>query len=258
VGGANTQRAIAAFQKAHGLAPDGVAGKTTRAKLRGAMRGGALAGYTITSEDAEGPFIEKIPDDMMEKASLPRLGYTSIVELLGERFHCKPELLRQLNPRARFAAGERIRVPDAVVAGGDEGSARLITVSKHDSIVEALDENGRVLFAAPITAGSEHDPLPIGRWKVTAIVEHPTFNYDPELFWNADETHAKAKIAAGPNNPVGVVWIDLDKEHYGLHGTDDPSKVGHEASHGCVRLTNWDAARLARLARVGTPVLFTP
>jgi len=256
--GANTKRAVSAFQKAHGIAANGVAGRVTRSKLRRAMPGSALAGYTITPEDADGPFNERIPDDMMEKSSLPRLGYTSVLELLSERFHSKPELLRRLNPHARFAAGEKIRVPNVSAGALDDRPARLVTVSKSDSIAEVLDEAGRVLFAAPITAGSEHDPLPIGRWKVTAIVEHPTFNYDPDLFWNADASHAKAKIAAGPNNPVGVVWIDLDKEHYGLHGTDDPSKVGHETSHGCVRLTNWDAAKLARLVKPGTPVLFTP
>jgi lipoprotein-anchoring transpeptidase ErfK/SrfK len=120
------------------------------------------------------------------------------------------------------------------------------------------DAQGQVLFHAPVTSGSEHDPLPIGEWSVTAVVRHPTFNYNPDLFWDADPAHAKATIKPGPNNPVGVVWIDLSKEHYGLHGTPNPSRVGHTASHGCVRLTNWDALKLAAFVRKGTPVHFEP
>jgi len=104
--------------------------------------------------------------------------------------------------------------------------------------------------------GSEHDPLPIGEWKVKGVQYNPVFNYNPDLFWDADPSHAKAKLAAGPNNPVGVVWIDLSKEHYGIHGTPEPAAVGKTASHGCVRMTNWDALTLARLVRPGTRVIF--
>ncbi|MBI2189145.1 MAG: peptidoglycan-binding protein [Acidobacteria bacterium] len=107
----------------------------------------------------------------------------------------------------------------------------------------------RVIFHAPVTSGSRHDPLPIGEWKVTRVFPMPTFNYNPALFWDADPTHAKAPIAPGPNNPVGTVWIDLTKEHYGLHGTPEPSRIGYLHSHGCVRLTNWDIQRAARRSR---------
>jgi lipoprotein-anchoring transpeptidase ErfK/SrfK len=113
-----------------------------------------------------------------------------------------------------------------------------------------------VLFHAPVTSGSAHDPLPLGEWQVTAILRNPTFNYNPDLFWDADPSHAKAKIAPGPNNPVGVVWIDLSKEHYGLHGTPEPGRIGYSVSHGCVRLTNWDALKVANLVQKGTPVTF--
>ena len=97
---------------------------------------------------------------------------------------------------------------------------------------------------APVTTGSEHDPLPIGEWKVTGVQKNPKFHYNPNLFWDAEPAHAKATIPAGPNNPVGVVWVDISKPHYGLHGTPEPATVGKTASHGCVRLTNWDAAKL--------------
>jgi lipoprotein-anchoring transpeptidase ErfK/SrfK len=253
--GGNTRKAVAFFQKAHDLPSTGVVDAETRAKLREAMLGDALGTYTITAEDADGPFIKAVPGDMMEKGKLPALAYTSTLELLGERFHTKPELLRRLNPGARFAAGERIRVPDVLTDDPDVKAAR-VTVSKSRSVAVAVDDTGRTIFFAPITAGSSKDPLPIGEWKVKGISENPTFHYNPDLFWDADESHAKAKIPPGPNNPVGLVWIDIDKEHYGLHGTDKPSKVGHAESHGCVRLTNWDARRLASLVEPGTPMLF--
>jgi lipoprotein-anchoring transpeptidase ErfK/SrfK len=131
-----------------------------------------------------------------------------------------------------------------------------IAVSRSRSSLTVEDPGGRVLFHAPVTSGSEHDPLPIGTWKVTAIQRMPVFNYNPDLFWDADPTHSKARIPKGPNNPVGIVWVDLSKEHYGIHGTPEPSKIGHTASHGCVRLTNWDAQRLLQWARVGNVVEF--
>ena len=117
------------------------------------------------------------------------------------------------------------------------------------------DAAGEVVFHAPVTVGSENDPLPVGEWKVTGVSRNPVFNYNPKLFWDADPAHAKAKIPAGPNNPVGVVWIDLSKEHYGIHGTPEPSRIGYTESHGCIRLTNWDAMRLAELVGPGTKVV---
>ena len=119
------------------------------------------------------------------------------------------------------------------------------------------DAAGKVVFYAPVTSGSQHDPLPIGKWAVTAIVRNPTFNYNPDLFWDAEPKDTKAKLPAGPNGPVGVVWIDITKPHYGLHGTPEPRTIGHTQSHGCVRLTNWDAMRLAGLVSKGTVVMFT-
>src|SRR5205823_14871895 len=122
-------------------------------------------------------------------------------------------------------------------------------------IVEALDQAGKVVAAYPATLGSAGDPLPIGNWKVSHINHAPIFFYDPNLFWNASGSDSKARIQPGPNNPVGVVWIGLSKEHYGIHGTPEPSLVGHAQSHGCIRLTNWDARELAQIVKVGTPAI---
>ncbi len=142
--------------------------------------------------------------------------------------------------------------------GGDRGADRCGAGVQGNNDVVVQDASGQVLFYAPVSSGSEHDPLPLGEWKVLDVYLMPRFNYNPELFWDADPKHAKTKIAPGPNNPVGVVWIDIDREHYGLHGTPEPSRIGVTQSHGCVRLTNWDAIRLAALVQPGTRVVFRP
>jgi lipoprotein-anchoring transpeptidase ErfK/SrfK len=220
---------------------------------------------------------------MMQKVSLSALGYTSLLEAIAERFHSTPTFLRQLNPHARFAEGEEIEVPnvEAMVmpasptkpsvkkppeqSAPEAAPARdaipakpdvVVTVTKRMSAHTVTDASGRILFYAPVTTGSKHDPLPIGKWKVNGVRFNPTFHYNPRLFWNADPRDAKATIPAGPRNPVGLVWIDISKEHYGLHGTPEPSAIGQAQSHGCVRLTNWDALKLARLVKPGTRVLF--
>jgi lipoprotein-anchoring transpeptidase ErfK/SrfK len=131
-----------------------------------------------------------------------------------------------------------------------------IQVSRDESALRATRADGSLVFFAPVSSGSIHDPLPPGSWKVTGVSWHPVFHYNPDLFWDAKPKDAKATIKAGPNNPVGVVWIALNLEHYGLHGTPEPGHIGHTESHGCVRLTNWDAARVAALVKPGTAVTF--
>jgi lipoprotein-anchoring transpeptidase ErfK/SrfK len=277
---------------------DGQMGSNTRKALELFSRSGnqpstvpATTTYRITADDAAGPFIDRLPDDMMETAKLPALGYTSLLEEIAERFHSTPALLQQLNPGVNFAADQEIRVPNVEpmmlpVSGaftstdakgrtggstsapqptgtsGMQGEAAqrpdvTVTVEKNTSSLTVTDADGKVLFYAPVTTGSEHDPLPIGDWKVTGIQFNPKFRYNPELFWDADPSHTKATVQPGPNNPVGVVWINLSKEHYGLHGTPEPATIGRTQSHGCVRLTNWDALKLAALVQPGTRVVFS-
>ena len=251
-GGANTQQAIAAFEREK---------KTTIADALAASSDPATISYTITPEDESAPRTPDIPEDMMEKSKLKRLEYASLIEMLGERFHASPALLKTLNPSATFAVGESIQVPNVQIVSDAEGKPVPninITVSKSKSTLTVTDASGTTLMHAPVTSGSEHDPLPIGSWTVTAVVRNPTFNYNPDLFWDAEPSHAKAKLPPGPNNPVGAVWIDIDKPHYGLHGTPEPGTVGHTSSHGCVRLTNWDALKLAAIVGKGTKVEFVP
>ena len=249
-GGRNTEAAIRAFERET---------QTTTAGALSAATEPPTITYTVTAEDAAAPLTPAIPEDMMAKASLKRLDYTSILEMLAERFHASPNLLKRLNPAARFAEGERIEVPNVKVVSSAEANpvpGIVVRVSKQASVLTVTDAGGKILMHAPVTSGSQHDPLPIGPWTVTAVARNPSFNYNPDLFWDADPAHAKAKIPPGPNGPVGVVWIDISKPHYGIHGTPEPATVGHTSSHGCVRLTNWDALRLAALVGKGTKVEF--
>lgn len=271
--GKNARKALAAFREARGIAT----GKRGNKSLLLALGAGSIepiVPHTITAREAGGPFSVNIPQDMAEQSKLPGLYYTSVLEELAEEFHSAPALITRLNPSARFTAGEAIRVPN--VAGAMDGAAVSATlvekhqrvpyhtgrvrvvVSKSDSILTVYDSNAQIIFHAPVTSGSEHDPLPIGNWVITAIDRNPTYNYNPDLFWDADPANARVTIAAGPNNPVGDVWISLNKPHYGIHGTPAPARIGYSASHGCVRLTNWDALELAALVNKGTTVVFEP
>lgn len=254
-GGIVTRLAIQAFQAHHKLPKTGVADARTRHALEeGQESVPTLVSYAITEDDLRGPFIE-IPDDIMEKAKLPALNYKSPLEELGEKFHSSPQLLRKLNANKDFSkAGEEILAPN--IHRDIPPKAAKVIVSKSKHTVEAVDAAGEVISEYPATIGSQHDPLPLGDWKVTRVTRDPIFYYNPDLFWDASGTDTKAKINPGPNNPVGVVWIGLTKEHYGLHGTPEPSSIGHVQSHGCVRLTNWDASELGHMVDHGTPVIF--
>jgi lipoprotein-anchoring transpeptidase ErfK/SrfK len=249
--GTSHKRAVAAFARARNIAPDAVA--PALASDGSPM----LVSYTITAEDVAGPF-KPIPEDMMKKATLEKLGYTSALEGLGEKFHSSPKLLQRLNPAKKFdRAGEVIQVPNVHMTA-PAGKAAKVIVDDSDGSVTAVDAQGRVIAAYPATMGSQHDPLPVGNWQVNGVSKNPIFNYNPDLFWDAKAKDSKTKLAPGPNNPVGLVWIDLSKEHYGIHGTPVPSTVGKTESHGCIRLTNWDVLELADMVSPGIPAILQP
>jgi lipoprotein-anchoring transpeptidase ErfK/SrfK len=259
----NTARALTAFQNARHVAASGKPDCDTWRALNGDGTEPAVTEYEITAEDAKGPFTERIPARLEQQADLPALGYRSVLERLAERFHSAPALLTSMNRAAKFVAGQRIKVPavtpfDPDVKPERDAAAGEITiqVSRDESSLRATRPDGTVVLFAPVTSGSEHDPLPAGDWKVTGVAWRPLFHYNPELFWDANPKDQKATLKAGPNNPVGLVWIDLNLPHYGLHGTPEPGRVGVTQSHGCVRLTNWDVARVAALVKPGTAVLF--
>ena len=262
--GANFGRALQSFQQRHGLTASGRLDEATAERLRQSFNEQpAVVTYTVTDADVAGPFQPEIPSDLVAQSKLPSLDYRNPLEALAEKFHASPALLQSLNPGQSFTvAGEQITVPNVnasepattPVAGGSNGIR--IVVTKRTSALTVEDGKGRVLFFAPVTTGSQRDPLPIGKWKVNGVEQMPAFHYNPDLFWDADPSHSKAKIPAGPNNPVGVAWIDLSKPHYGIHGTPEPSQIGHVQSHGCVRMTNWDVRRVMEWARPGTLVIF--
>ena len=261
--GTNLSHALAAAQSAHKIAATGQPDCDTWKELGGDHAEPPLVAYTITEEDMQGPFEADIPHELAKQASLPALGYRTPIEMLAERFHASPALLQKLNEKITIAAGQAIQVPavtpflpDTKPTADPAAGDVTIEVSRDDSSLRATRADGTLVFYAPVTTGSEHDPLPVGDWKVLGTQWHPVFHYNPSLFWDAKAKDTRADIKPGPNNPVGVVWVALSKEHYGLHGTPEPGNVGHTESHGCVRLTNWDAARVAALVKPGTPVRF--
>jgi lipoprotein-anchoring transpeptidase ErfK/SrfK len=261
--GRNLQRALTAFQRSHQLPATGQLDDRTWKQLAAAGDAPPLVEYTVADADIAGPFTPDIPAKLPEQAALDALKYRTPIEMLGERFHSNPALLQQLNPNATFQrAGERVMVPNVmsststVSLTAGVGSDITVFVTESTSALTIEDASGRLLLHAPVTSGSVHDPLPIGTWKVNGVQRNPKFHYNPELFWDATPGDREAMLQPGPNNPVGVVWIDLSKPHYGIHGTPEPSKIGHVESHGCVRLTNWDAERVAQWVKPGTKVVF--
>ncbi len=214
-----------------------------------------VVSYVLTPEDVAGPF-ETLPVETIDRAKLSALGFESGIEGLGEKFHASPGLLRALNPGAAFdLAKAEIQVPNVEGEPLARANGLSVRVSESDHSVVAVASDGSVLARYPATVGSEHDPLPIGEWRINGVASNPSFIYNPALFWDSEPGDEKAKLPPGPNNPVGVVWIDLSKPHYGIHGTPEPSTIGKTTSHGCIRLTNWDALELGRLVSPGTPAV---
>jgi lipoprotein-anchoring transpeptidase ErfK/SrfK len=251
--GSNQRRAVRGYQRAHDLKPSGELDEDTW-KALSADTAPTLVDYTLTEADIAGPFV-KIPEKPAEQAQLPAIGYQSLEEALGERFHASPALIKALNPTADFSrVGTVLRVP-AVTNTTPLPKAASVVVDKSDSTVSLRDAQGKVFAQFPASTGSQHDPLPIGRWKILGVSRDPKFHYNPKLFWDADSGDRKATLPAGPNNPVGPVWVDLSKPHYGIHGTPEPGHVGKTESHGCIRLTNWDALTVAAAVAPSLPAI---
>jgi peptidoglycan hydrolase-like protein with peptidoglycan-binding domain len=253
--GENTRKAIAALREMKGLEPKEQADEQLWRTLVESDSEAALVTYKITDKDTAGPFSKKIPEDFRKKAAMERLGYTSPEELLAEKFHMSQDLLRKLNPRASFDKAEQ----EIVVANVDHESLphkiSRIEVDADKQRVKAYDKDNNIVVIYPATVGSEDRPTPKGDFKVTDIAENPVYHYDPALHLRGVHVEEKLDIPPGPNNPVGAAWISLSAEGYGIHGTPDPDKISKAASHGCIRLTNWDALELARHLRKGTPVV---
>lgn len=256
----NTALAIHWFQKTQNLPVTSALDSATYARLVAASGAvPAVVQMTVDAEMLKGPFIPILPKNVYEQAKLRCLCYASVSEMLAERYHTTIEVMRKLNPGVGFAAlkpGDRIWAPSVEPIAMVKRVAR-IQVSKTGNYVHAFASDGALVFHFPSTLGSRYDPSPKGKFRVTAIAWDPVFRYDPRLFSDVADTKPGAKLPPGPNSPVGKVWIALSKEHVGIHGTPNPETIGFASSHGCVRLTNWDATRLGRATSSGVPVEFT-
>lgn len=259
--GKNSEIAVYWFQEQHGLEPTGDVDEATfRAIAAAAGVSPAITNYTVTADDTKGPFVS-IPEDVYEQAKLDCMCYESVAEKLAEKFHTTIETLELLNPQVRLndvQAGQTIlalavRAPAAESA--PKNIAR-IAISIKGNYFHGHDANGNIVFHAPTTLGSKYDPSPTETLKVVKTAFDPHFKYQPKLFAEVPDDEPEADLQPGPNSPVGVVWMALSKPHYGIHGTGTPDTIGYASSHGCVRLTNWDALDVARRTAEGTRVEF--
>ncbi|MDX8466162.1 L,D-transpeptidase [Mesorhizobium sp. VK23B] len=253
----NFAKAVAAFQAANGLPSDGKLTRETWDKLSATFIGPVLTKYEVTAKDVRGPFTRHIPARMERMAYLKRLGYRNARERLAERFHVSEQVLRMLNPKTGFRKADvSLMVPD--VGRGDPPPTVVasVEIDKVSRQVRALDPSGKPVAVYPASIGSEEKPAPSGSAEVRRVVHNPTYRYDPKFAFKGVKTKRPFTIAKGPNNPVGSVWIDLSIESYGIHGSPDPGKIGTTFSHGCIRLTNWDAEDLAAMVKPGTKVEF--
>ena len=253
--GSNFANARRAFQERNELEPTGALDRETFVALGEISREPPLIEYVISADDVRGPFVEQVPDDYEKKAALKRLSYTGPLELLAERFHMDEELFKALNRDKPLTAGTTITVANIRQVPPKVQVTRLV-VEKERRSLKAFDRDGKLVGFFPVSLGSDDRPAPSGTLKITRVVHNPAYTYDPRFNFPGVRTDKRLKIAAGPNNPVGAVWMNLNERTYGIHGTADPAKVGKVHSHGCVRLTNWDARTLAAMVRKGTIVDF--
>ena len=259
--GKNTEKAVHWFQYANGIEATGQVDRATLERL--VREAGApsqvIIEHALSEEDVSGPFLQ-LPSDVYERAEMECMCYESLSEQLAERFHSTPALLRQLNPNVDLdavSAGDRLSVPAVRdVPEGQRGEVARIAISDGGHYLHALDADGNILYHFPSTLGSDYAPSPTGDYSIESIHPDPTWHYQPSLLTGVPDDQPDAVLPPGPNNAVGVVWMQLSKPHYGIHGTKAPETIGYVTSHGCVRLTNWDASFLAGRLSPGTPVEF--
>jgi lipoprotein-anchoring transpeptidase ErfK/SrfK len=269
--GINAAKAVTFFAKPddsarfNGDSPEAVTSvdRPTYERLRAAAQSRPLVRwYSVSDADMKGPFTT-IPASVYNQAKLPCLCYSSPAEELSEKFHTSQRFLEQLNPKVKFdslQAGSKLLVPSVDDDGSplpvDNALAAKLIISKKGYWTQAVDRQGKIIYHFPSTLGAGYDPSPTGDFRVTDVSFDPAFRYQPKLFAEVPDSDPEAMLPPGPNSPVGVVWMSLSKPHYGIHGTSSPPTIGYANSHGCVRLTNWDALKLSYILEDGTPVEF--
>ncbi|MDT8853618.1 L,D-transpeptidase [Paracoccaceae bacterium Fryx2] len=251
--GEMSESALRGFEERHGLPVDGILDAQVWSALIGIDAMPILAPYTVSAEDVS-DLTESIPDHVAEKAKLEKLGYLRVTERLAERFHMDEDFLKALNPDATFQEGGSIWV--AAPGGRMEAEVARIEIRKSQRRAVAFDAEGRMVSNYPVAIGSTQTPSPEGLVEVVAIAMDPTYSYLPETNFVVDGVTESLILPAGPNGPVGSVWIDLSRPTYGLHGTDTPAALFQTVSRGCVRFTNWDVEELAHLVKPGVTVEF--
>ncbi|MFM2280904.1 MAG: hypothetical protein RLZZ444_3135 [Pseudomonadota bacterium] len=252
--GSNVTKAIIAYEKITGetLDPNNTEDIMTRLGFNGGL---PITEYTITSADAAGPYIASVPEDYSHKAALPAMAFTSVTEALAERFHMDETYLKELNPGADFTMpGTVIKVVNP--GATRKGAVARIIADKARKQVFAYDEAGALIAAYPASIGSADTPSPSGIVSVERIAFDPNYTYNPKINFQQGNNTKVLTIPPGPNGPVGTIWIALSKPTYGIHGTPEPSRIGKTQSHGCIRLTNWDATELAKMVKPGVTVEF--
>jgi lipoprotein-anchoring transpeptidase ErfK/SrfK len=285
--GSSFKQALRGFQEANGVEPTGKLDGPTREALLKLGRSSTVI-VRLGPDDVRSTYVYPLPKDPEKQYKLRFLGYRNMLEKVAERYHTTPATVVALNGREKLIGpGQVLRLPNVVPASRDysgtpANGARVmsllnvdgrqpqgdyVVVDKSEGVLKVYrgspggeDEGasgGQLVAQFPVTIGSTHDPLPIGRWKVATFAFLPPFHYQPNLFWDAKDSSKEHMLAPGPNGPVGVAWLDLTKEHYGIHGTPEPSTIGKTESHGCIRMTNWDVMRLARMmGKPGFPAIF--
>lgn len=274
--GSSFNQAVRGFQEANGLRTTGKLDGPTRAALLRQDRP-STAMVKLTPNDVGGPFVYPLPKDPEQQAKLRFAGYRNMLEKLAERYHTTPETVVALNgPEKLIGIGQPLRLPNVLPASRDyqtsmekqamlmnqfnvdarQPKGQTIIVDKSDGVLKVFDASDRLVAQFRVTTGSGHDPLPLGTWKVTTYAFLPPFHYQPDLFWDVTDKEDEYRLPPGPNGLVGVAWLDLTKEHYGIHGTPEPQAIGKTESHGCLRMTNWDVVRLSAMLEPGFTAKF--
>ena len=279
--GESFRLALRSFQEARGMKPSGELDAATRQALLSANRPSTVM-VSLTADDVAGPFVYPFPKQPEAEAKLPFLAYRNMLEKLAERYHTTPDTIVALNGADRMiGVGQKLRLPNVVptstdydgVPGkggdsmralnvnGEQPQGKYVVVDKSEGVLKVYDgdptarDEGKLVAAFPVTMGSKEYPLPIGTWKATTYAYLPPFKYQPAIL-NNPKTDKELTLPPGPNGPVGVAWLDLTKEHYGIHGTNEPQTIGRAESSGCIRMTNWDVVRLSRMMKPGFTAIF--